>query len=111
MTMNALVVITSACVLCATVTLAGPQKGTQNDHVAKEDREVQAMKASDAWAKMEEQLSQYETHYTQATNQIAQVTDTNTRQALTKSLKAVDDCKDALVKLIRCFHVYVEALE
>lgn len=70
---------------------------------------LKALKQSAAWTQMQTQLDQYDTHYVAATNSIAQVTDPKTQTALTKSLKATDDCRDALVKLIRSFQDYVAA--
>lgn len=58
-------------------------------------------KAEDTWVSIMEQLDQYPAHHDDATNKIAQVTDAKTQAALTKSLRALDDCHDALIKLIR----------
>jgi uncharacterized membrane protein YhiD involved in acid resistance len=70
---------------------------------------LKTMKQSTAWTEMQTQLDQYDAHYIAATNSIAQVTDPKTQTALTKSMRATDDCHDALVKLINCFRDYVQS--
>jgi len=72
---------------------------------------IKQMKTAAAWQAMTNQLAQYESHYTEATNAVSKVTDAKTQTALTKSLRATDDCHDALVKLIKCFQDYVKANE
>jgi len=68
----------------------------------------QILQADKHWTSMTNQLANYDAHYIDATNKIEQVTDAKTKTALTKSLKATDDCHDALVKLIKCFRDYVQ---
>jgi gas vesicle protein len=68
-----------------------------------------AMKQSVAWKQMQTQLDQYDAHYTDATNKISQVADADVKAALTKSIRATDDCHDALMKLVKCFQDYVKA--
>jgi len=70
---------------------------------------LKSMKQSAAWTAMNTQLDQYDAHHTDATNKIAAVSDGPTRQALTKSLAAVDDVRDCVVKLSKCFKDYVAA--
>jgi len=95
-------------VIVATVFAAEP---SPVNPAAVQKRDVKIMKTSNAWIAMTNQLAQYDDHYIDATDSIAEVTDAKTRTALTKSLKATDDCHDALVKLIKCFTDYVKANE
>ena len=88
----------AVCVMGA-ICFAAPVPSDVNPVVAKKI----AIKKTEAWKKMQEQLDQYDTHYTAATNAIEAVTDAKTRTALTKEVKMIDDLKDALTKLIACF--------
>jgi hypothetical protein len=54
-----------------------------------------------AWYKIQQQLDNYDAHYTDATNKIEQVSDNTTKQALRKVASALDDVHDALRKAIR----------
>lgn len=90
--------------LFAVVCVAAPVPSEVNPAVTKKLN----IKKTEAWQKMQEQIDQYDTHYTAATNAIAEVTDAKTRTALTKEVKMIDDLKDALTKLITCFKQTLE---
>ena len=99
------VVIVSGWVMAAEPSPVNPQAGQK----ASKSKAVKELKASDEWKNMQSASNQYDAHYIDATNKIAAVSDNATKTALTKSIKATDDCHDALVKLIKCFKDYVAA--
>lgn len=96
-----------ALILAAGVAMADMELGPQRKNANRQA--VRQLKQSAAWIGMTNQLAQYDGHYTAATNNAAQITDAKTRNAVTQAIRATDDCRDALAKLIRCFVDNVEA--
>jgi chromosome segregation ATPase len=135
LTVAAIVVVLGIVVVCGQDLVPAPVRDAR---LAKQNQ-MKAMKQSDAWQDMQTKLDQYQGHYDSltnnqakldedvvaATNKIALVADAATKLALNKVQnevedqrkiaedlrKTIDDCHDALVKLVKCFKDYVAANE